>query len=316
MSRYVLILLGVAAVVILSAVSFSVALDPYRIVHPLLGEFGFEPNSRVPKLKFLLTHCARYDSYFVGDSRSASLSERDLPDMQGHRFYNFSTPADNISSIVRRLEFLLDRGCPISTVIVEESIDVLLDNDESRAYSLLLSENPRLSGESWLAFYSKYFLSVQSLSTYFGARRREPVMHDIYYPDGHADYLWEMRDGSSFLLPRCGAPKLTANQKQLLPAKLAGYRELARLARQHHFVAVVWIAPLNRWESSLLDDPDIADFRRQLGDMPDMSIVEADRESPALADFHYWHDCGHFRRAVFDQLLAPSVSKLLAKGSR
>jgi hypothetical protein len=312
MKRYVVIVLGVAAAIALCSVALSLALDPYRIVHPLLGEFVFEPNSRVSKLNFLAHACAHYDAYFVGDSRSATLSDRDLPRVSGRRFYNFSTPADNITSIDRRIRFLLERGCPISTLIAEESIDVLLDTDEASRYSLLLSEHPLVSGENRAAFYSRYFLSAQSLSTYFSARRRDPLTHDIYFPDGHADYLWAMQDGSPFRLPRCGAPKFSASERKLLPEKLSGYRELASLSKRYRFTAVVWIAPLNKWESGVLADPDIAEFITQLRAIPGLTIIEPDWDSPMLSDFREWHDCGHFRRTLFDQLLAPAISKVLA----
>jgi hypothetical protein len=312
MKRYLVIVLGVAAAILLCSVTLSLMLDPYRIVHPLVGEFVFEPNSRVSKVKFLTHACSRYDSYFVGDSRSATLSDRDLPGVSGRRFYNFSTPADNITSIDRRMRFLLDRGCPLSTLIVEESIDVLLDADQTNSYSLLLSEHPLISGENRAAFYSRYFLSAQSLSTYFSARRGAPITHDIYFPDGHADYLWSMRDGSSFRLPRCGVPKFTASERSLLPDKLSGYRELASLSERYHFMAVVWIAPLNKWESGVLEDPDIADFVEKLRAIRGLTVLEPDWDSPMLSDFREWHDCGHFRRSLFDRLLAPTISKLLA----
>jgi hypothetical protein len=260
-----------------------------------------------------LTHaCSDYNAYFVGDSRSATLRQQDLAPVSDLKFYNFSTPADNISSIVRRIRFLLDRGCPLSALVVEESIDVLLDASEVRSYSLLLSESPQLSGENRAAFYSRYFLSAQSLTTYFSARRRDPVTHDIYFPDGHADYLWSMRDGSSFLLQRCGRPSFTPGQLSLLAAKLSGYQQLAQLAEQYHFRTVVWIAPLNHWESAVLLDPQIAAFLHRLHAVPGLVVLEPDWNSQMLADFRSWHDCGHFRREVFDELLAPSVARLVA----
>lgn len=312
MRHYVIIVLSVAAAIVLCAGAVSLELDPYRIVHPLLGEFTFEPNSRVSKVSYLAHACSDYNGYFVGDSRSATLSQQDLAPVSDLKFYNLSTPADNISSIVRRMRFLLDRGCPVSALVVEESIDVLLDENEVGTYSLLLGENPQVSGENRAAFYSRYFLSAQSLTTYFSARRRDPVTHDIYFPDGHADYLWSMRDGSSFLLQRCGIPNFTAEQLSLLAGKLSGYRQLAQLAAQYHFKTVVWIAPLNHWEGDVLLEPKIAEFLHQLHEIPGLSVVEPDWDSPMLANFRSWHDCGHFRREVFDELLAPTVAHLLA----
>jgi hypothetical protein len=313
MKSYAWIVLSVAIALIACSVAVSVMLDPYRILHPLLGEFSFEPNSRVPKLTYLMSSCTRYNAYFFGDSRSATLSGRDLPGVPALRIYNFSTPADNILSIVPRLKFLIDAGCPVSTVVVDESLDVLLETAEINRYSLLLSEHPRISGEPWPSFYSRYFLSAQSLAAYFAARRISSVTRDIYYPDGHADYLWGLRDGSSFSLPRCGAPVLTNSQRVLMATRLSGYQALAQLSAQYHFKAVVWIAPLNHSEGPLVRDPDVANFLRQLHALPGLGVVEPDWQSPMLADFHEWHDCGHFRRSVFDRLISPAILDRLAQ---
>jgi hypothetical protein len=313
MKTYICILLTVAAMTLLCAIAASVIVDPYRIVHPLIGGFFLEPNSRVSKVTFLSHHCSQYDSYFVGDSRSVPLSERDLGGIQGRRFYNFATPADDIESIVSRLKFMIKKGCPISAIVVGESLDVFMDQIEKGTYSLLLSENPAVSGENRMAFYSKYFLSAQALITYYREMRQNSSPHDIYYLDGHADYLFAMEDGADFALPRCGARKLGVADEKVLTDKLLGYREIAEMADQYRFKVIVWIAPLNKWESSLFDDPVVEAFLQQLRAIPHLPVVEADRSSPLLSDFHYWHDCGHFRRTVFDQLVAPSVSGYLVR---
>jgi hypothetical protein len=311
MKTYVVVLLAVAMAGIVCVMAANIIIDPYNIVHPLLGEYYFEPNSRVPKVAWLSKNCTRYDSYFVGDSRSGTLSARDLGDAGSRRFYNLSTPADDIASIVRRLKFFIGKGCPISTVIAAESIDVLLDTDEKESYSLLLRESPDVSGENRAAFYARFFLSAQALTTYFRSVGWHRTPRDFYHPDGHVDYYWSMRDGSDFALARCRAAGGEVHADKQLSAKLAGYRDLAELAAKQQFEAIVWIAPLNEASSTLLDDPQIRDFIARLREIPNLRLIQADRDSPLLADFRAWHDCGHFRPVVFDQLVAPEISRLL-----
>jgi hypothetical protein len=314
MKTYISIFLAAALTTLLCFVTASVIIDPYSIVHPLLGEYDFEPNSRVAKVAFLSGNCSRFDSYFLGDSRSAILTGRDLGDIDGRRFYNLSSPSDDIDSIVRRLNWLIRSGCPISTVIVNESIDGLLNDRERRKYGLLLGEAPAVSGENRVSFYSRYFLSAQALTEYVFAGRRKPRRRAsfFYYPDGHTDYLWEMKDNSDFALARCGGGQtLQAGSRKELLSRLPGYRNIAALAALNHFKVIVWIAPLNTLGSTLLDDPDVENFVRQLRAVPSLPLVEADRNSALLSDFRAWHDCGHFRPAVFDELLAPAVSRLM-----
>jgi hypothetical protein len=312
MKTYLFILLTAAATTVLCSIAVSMIVDPYRIVHPLIGELAFKPNSRVPKVTFLSHSCSQFDAYFAGDSRSEILSESNLRDVRGRRFYNLATPADDIASIVRRVRFLIGRGCSISAVVIGESIDLLLDESSRSERGLLLSESPDLSGENRIAFYSKYFLSAQALIGYVRFVYQYPSRHEIYYPDGHADYLWEMRDGMPFELERCRGPtRLGGAERELLLAKLSGYREIASMSAQYHFKVIVWIVPLNKWESDLFDDPAARDYLQQLRAVQSLNIVEADRSSPLLSDFHSWHDCRHFHRMVFDQLVAPSVSVFL-----
>jgi hypothetical protein len=311
MKTYVVVLLAVAMAVILCVIAANIIIDPYNVVHPLLGEYYFEPNSRVSKAAWLTKNCSRYDSYFVGDSRSGTLSARDLGDAGNRRFYNLSTPADDIASIVRRLRFLIGKGCPMSTVIAAESIDVLLDAGEKESFSLLLRENPDVSGENHLAFYARFFLSAQPLTTYFRSIGLRRTPRDFYYPDGHVDYYWSMPDGSDFALARCRAPDGEVHAGKQLSAKLVSYRDLAELAAKQQFKAIVWIAPLNKASSAMLDDPAIKDFLAKMRDIPNLRLIEADRDSPLLGDFRAWHDCGHFQRIVFDQLVAPEMSQSL-----
>jgi hypothetical protein len=312
MRTYLFILLTAATTTVLCAIAVSIVVDPYSIVHPLIGEYSFKPNSRVPKITFLSHSCSRYDAYFLGDSRSQILSESDLGNVRGRRFYNLATTADDMAAIVSRLNFLIERGCPISAVVVGESVDIVLDETARRSGSLLLSENPAVSGENRMAFYSKYFLGTQALVTYIRFVYQHPSRHEIYYPDGHADYLWAMENGMPFALAPCRGPTtLGVAERDLLSAKLPGYRSIAGMADRYHFKVIVWIVPLNKWESDLFDDPAVKDYLQQLRAIPNLAIVEADRNSPLLSDFRYWHDCRHFRRTVFDQLVAPGASRFL-----
>jgi hypothetical protein len=128
-----------------------------------------------------------------------------------------------------------------------------------------------------------------------------------YYADGHADYMWSMK---SDFAEAC-APQTTPAKNTLL-AELSGYGEFAVLAARNHFKAIVWIAPGPTQRSSPRDTY-MEQYIAQLRAIPNLSIIEPDLESPLLADIHYWHDCVHFRRTVFQQLASPAASALLVE---
>lgn len=291
-------------------ISANMILDPYRIVHAAVGKRTFQPNSRVFKLEFLSRHCVDYDTYFVGDSRAHILTGEDLENAGGRRFYNLAAPRDEVTSIVRRLKFLIGAGCPISTVIAAESIDIVSDGKDT---SLLNTESPLISGESRLSFLGKFFFSSQPLVDYLGQVIFGSPFHFLYDPDGHVEYLWRMKSPMDLKAPACRPPPLSEVEKRLLFLKLPAYRELADLSVRNHFQAIVWITPYNSWKQQVFDDPDVRRFISQLRSIPHLSVVDVERNSPMLSDFSLWTDCGHFRRPVFDELVAPRILRLLSR---
>jgi hypothetical protein len=310
MKTYLSIFVIAAAFAAAGLIAANWILDPYRIVHAPAGTTTFQPNSRVYKFEFLSRHCPDYNTYVVGDSRSHILTADDFQNIGGQRFYNFAVPRDEITSIVRRLKLLIRAGCPISAVVAGESVDILLyDNSPG----LPDTESPSVSGESRFAFFGKFFFSVQPLIRYLDQMGSDAPFHFAYYPDGHVEYLWRMKGPADFGAASCRPPQLSATARPLLFAKLAAYRELAELAARNHFRAIVWITPFNKWKSRLFDDPDVQSFLAQLRAIPNLSVIEAERESPLLWDFNVWTDCMHFRQIVFDELVAPAINQLLAQ---
>jgi hypothetical protein len=305
-------MLAAVLVVIAACVIGNLWIDPYVVLHPLAGRYFVEPSTRISKLAFLAKNCGHFDSYFVGDSRSALLNGSEFAAaLSGRRFYNFSAPADGVDAIVRRIDFLVARGCPIKTVILNESLDVILGEKGRDAITATLGENPLLSGESRLPFYTRYFLSPQPLVQYATARYRWPEGREIFYPDGHVDYLFRMRDEHGFEAANCGMAKVAQEDRKLIFNKLAAYRALVDLAARRHFQLIVWIAPLNRERQWILQEPEVREFQKQLQNIPGLTAVYPSSNSSKLGDFHYWHDCGHFDREVFDELIAPGIAALL-----
>jgi hypothetical protein len=311
MKAYAYIVAGVAFIFILLVVAANAFVDPYSVMHSLAGPYYLQPNVRVPKVAFLSKNCSNFDTYLVGDSRSATLSASDLEGAGRPMLYNLATPADDIFSIVRRLSYLIENGCRISNVIINESVDVFfVDQDKKHAYSFQQSENPSISGENHLAFYSRYLLGAQALTTYLGARPWKSGPHYVYHPDGHADYLWGIKDDAAFKA-HCVAPIPDAAGYKPLLAKLPGYREMARLASLNRFKLIVWVTPLNEGKREVAENPDVDAYLKELRAIPGLLLVIPEHDSPLLSDFRNWHDCGHFKANVFDQLVAPAVVRLL-----
>jgi hypothetical protein len=307
--RSYLSIIAVAAALTTFVTSFaSWMLDPYGIRHPGAGIVTWQINDKASKIEFLAKHCREFDGYIVGNSRSQMLTGSELAANGVARFYNLATLGEDIVESLGRLEFLFKVGCPISHLVVGESIDILAHpHPDAPSYR----EHPWVTGENPFLFYSRYFLGPQPVITYIRSLIDPTAPSVFYHPDGHVDFLWDMTSDADFAVPNCRVPRLSPQDKDVLYSRLPKYRRLAALTEEHHVKLVVWLTPLSKARSSALDDPEVIRYLAELRQIAGITVLEADRNSPLLSDFHQWHDCSHFHRAVFDQLVAPGVTKLL-----
>ena len=307
MRSYLRIMAAAAALTVFVTSLVSWMVDPYFIRRQAAGLVTRPINDRASKIAFLARNCRQFDAYIVGNSRSQVLTGSELAGSGGNRYYNLATPGEDIGESLGRLEFLFNSGCPISSLLIGESVDVFghahPDVPWQRDHFLVTGENPML-------FYARFFLGPQHAISYFRSKIYPSAPPMLYYPDGHVDYLWDMPSHPNIYTPDC-RPQLSLHDQEDRYSRLAAYRKLAALAAAHHAKVVVWLTPLSKARSSVLDDPDVIRYIAELRQIPGLSVFEADRTSPLLSDFRQWHDCSHFHRAVFDQLVAPGVTQLL-----
>lgn len=308
MRSYLTILAAAAALTVFFSSFASWMLDPYGIRRPLLGDVTWPINDRAAKIAFLAKSCRKFDAYIAGNSRTQILTGSEFAGGAGARYYNLGTPAEDIWQSLARLEFLFKNGCPVSTLVVGEAVDILVPHNPD---SLWQREHPLITGENPLVFYGSYFLGPQGAFAYIRSRAIPTTRPMFYYPDGHVDFLWEMKGDADFALPICVPTALSAMEKEELFSRLSAYRRLAALANEHHVKVVVWLTPVSKARAIALEDPDVERYIAELRRIPGLAFFEADRGSPLLSDFQQWHDCSHFHRALFDQLVAPGVSRLL-----
>jgi hypothetical protein len=309
MRAYLIILAAAAWFTVIITSLASWMLDPYRIGHPLAGELLLQPNDRAPKTAFLAKNCRQFDSYIIGNSRTQILKGSEIAGSDtAARYYNLGAPAEEIGQSLERIEFLFKRGCPVSILLMAESIEILAHPNPA---SLQQMEHPFITGGNLLLFYGRYFLGPQGAVNYVRSRFIPTSRPMFYYLDGHMDFQWEMKSDAEYSIPICVTTRLSPDDKMMLFDRLPKYRKLASLAAEHHVKVVVWLTPLSKARSIALDDPDVDRYIAELRRIPGLSVFEADRNSPLLSDFQQWHDCSHFHREVFDQLVAPGVTKLL-----
>jgi hypothetical protein len=307
MKTYLLWLLGSACVLVLCCSAADLIIDPFSLLRPAVGTFSSQPNDRVAKAAYLASNCQKYSRYFLGDSRSEILTTDDL-DLAGGRFFNYSVPLDGVWGVQNRLSFLLKRHCPLTIAVLNESIDSL--HDETGA-TLLMQESPLVSGETRLSSMSTFFIGWDPLIYWMKTLEIPAIPHWTYYSDGHVDYLIDIPQGEAWSESRCGPRAAMFMDSSSMRKKLAIYTQLAQLAAENHFTLVIWVTPLNRWKEAMFQNPVAADFLVRLHAIPGLTVVEADRSAAVLEDNSAWYECLHFRRRIFDELLAPQIRRAL-----
>jgi hypothetical protein len=308
MRTYLSILVAAALFTVFITSFASWTLDPYGIRHAVEGRVTRPINDRVSKIGFLVKSCRDFNGYIVGNSRTQILSGSEFAAGGGTLFYNLGTPQDDIGESLERIELLFKIGCPISSLLVGESVDIFAHPSED---SLWESEHPLVSGENPFLFYSRYFLGPQRAIAYIRSKAKPTSRPMFYHSDGHIDFLWDMKSDADFAVGNCKRSRMSGEEIENLYARLSKYRRLAELAAEHRVKVVVWLTPLSKTKGVALDDPDVGRYIAELRQIPGLGVFEADRNSPLLSDFHQWHDCSHFHREVFDKLVAPGVAKLL-----
>src|ERR1700743_1283012 len=250
--RSYLTIMAAAAAITVGITSFaSWMLDPYGISHPLAGKVSMQPNDRASKTAFLAKDCRKFDSYILGNSRSQILEGSQFAE-RGTRYYNFSAPGEDIGQSLEQLEFLFRSGCPVSTLLIAESVDVFDVFGHPGRDALNQIRHPLITGDNLLLFYARYFLGPQGALAFLRSKRVPSLRPMFYYPDGHMDYLWEMQSDADYTRPVCRISGLSAQEKIELYGRLPVYRKLPRLPAQHHFKVVVWLTPLSKARSIVL----------------------------------------------------------------
>ncbi|MBO6133614.1 MAG: hypothetical protein J6P05_04695 [Lachnospiraceae bacterium] len=98
----------------------GVGLDPYNVFHwNCIVSNGVEPNKVYVKMKNVLTHPDKFDSFLFGSSRAGFF---DVTRMDDGRYYDMSYSEGTVNEHLQNLKDFIDRG------IVPKNVTVALDD--------------------------------------------------------------------------------------------------------------------------------------------------------------------------------------------
>jgi hypothetical protein len=287
-------------------VGFNWRIDSFRIFSPSTDKEYFESNTRFQKTNYITKNCQAYNSMIFGNSRAAVFPPEAI-NSEKNRFFNFAVSEDRVNGIFLKASYLVTLGCLKNIALITVSPDIIGTQDWDTQKNLLRSESPVLSKRSYFDFFSAYLLNFEITHTNINQVIADTnVPRFLYGKDGAVSYSWEMGKED---FEKCNTP---ANFSKVdytgsIQQDLEAHKKLAALFERAGVTPVLVLMPMpsNIFESYLANKQVIGYFE-SLEKIYNTKII-AHYDKQFTNDYTFWHDCGHFKKSVFEKYLAPQI---------
>jgi len=118
--------------VFLSLFVYNFILDPYGVLRGNMDKQMFEPNLRYLKMKYVLNHPHKYNSFLFGSSRVAKIDPRLITDH--NNWYNFYYAEGLPVEHLKNIKTLLDNDIEVNRVLIGlDNISYLIDPERNKS---------------------------------------------------------------------------------------------------------------------------------------------------------------------------------------
>jgi hypothetical protein len=305
--RNYLVHLGLATFVFLALpVAFNWLVDSYHIFRPSTDKEFFESNTRFQKTNYIIENCQAYNSMIFGNSRVA-IFPPEAVNSEENRFFNFAVSEDMVNGIFLKASYLVSLGCLKNIAIIPVYLDIIGTHDWDAQKNLLRSESPVLSKRSYFDFFSAYLLNFEITHTNINyVIADSSVPRFIYGKDGAVSYTWEM-DKENF--EKCNIPVNfdKVDYTGSIIQDLEIHKKLASLFKSAGVVPALILIPMpSNIFTSYLANKQIVGYLKSLEQIYNRKII-ASYDKQFTYDYQFWHDCGHFKKSVFEKFLGPEI---------
>ena len=212
-----------------------------------------------------------------------------------------------------KASYLVSLGCLKNIALIPVSLDTIGIEDWDAQKNLLRSESPLLSKRSYFDFFSAYLLNFEITHTninYVIADASVPRF--IYGKDGAVSYNWDMAKDE---FEKCNTPVnfSNINYAGAIRKDLEVHKKLASLLKSAGVLPVLILMPMpSNVFTSYLTNKQIVSYPESLEQIYNTKII-ANYDKQFTSDYRFWHDCGHFKKSVFEKFLAPEILASLDK---
>lgn len=294
---------------------FNFLMDPFGVFSARALEwpsYEMTMNPRTAKFTYIEKHHGEYDSYIVGCSSASSYPTQALNRYLDASFYNMFTYGADMLDVEQFCSWLLENA-EVRNLVVSVYIDNALRYD-TLSDPLSYAMPAELTGESPLAFYSKYLF----MDPRYSKNKLLAMMRDTYLVDGFdvfnaltGSYDKRVRDAEpigdmdSYLV---GYPYFAdyphedyTMSEEAIAGTLESLTRIRDLCREKGARLLVVCNPVYAGYWDYFDTDEIEDFYSRLAEVTpywDFSYSSVSFEP------RYFYDETHFRNCVGDMALA------------
>ncbi|MBF0368324.1 MAG: hypothetical protein HQL52_02605 [Magnetococcales bacterium] len=308
--KYVVVWSALIALLFAAVLTTNWLMDPYRLHQGEVHRFAtaVEPNTRFLKLNYLKEHCGEFDAILFGTSRDALYDSRYFDRLFNTRAYNFSVNGESLTGMLKKLEWLLSRGCRPERILIPLSFDHITLTDYAHDHNdLIRLEPPEINPAiGWSDLFVKYYFNADvflfnlnliaaDLTGTFPETR-----FDYDLTRGNVSYHWD----HTFSIDPC--PPAT---KKLKNSEIRRYhnklREIIRTAHNHDITPTVVLSPAPIGLLMRHDPQAMREYLYQLAEfVPFIQRLPLEDERQAHSD--HFHDFLHPKAPLLHDALIPS----------
>lgn len=287
-------------------------IDPYGILRTDFSKQIQEPNQNFVKMKFILAHPERYDSFLFGSSRVIFI---DNTKIRNGRYYNYwyseGVPQEHRDNI----RLLVQKGVRIRNILIGlDEFSYRLD-PETHLTNLLRQPHPLITGKNLPLFYLEYFARVSGLGSNVqdfvqnrilnkGAAAQGKVIYDIERTGRMFIPSWDEsieRDPDKHNRDEVFTRPTHYEGNNLGPT-LEAIREIARTAKEQGIALTVFINPVHRTTYLDTDQDQFFAFKKELATITD--YYDFSGLNSITTNNYYYYETSHYREMVGDMMLA------------
>jgi hypothetical protein len=303
-------------------VAINAVVDAYGI---LRTDFSLQPHGQVPnmnyiKMKYLLEHKERFDSFIFGSSRVWSIDPLKIP---GGKYYNMTYTLGLPQEHLANIRYLLKNGVTVKNVLIGiDEFSYQIDPGPRRS-NLMTQPLPAISGKKLEDFYGEYFFKLQELLPQLKAY----IRHNYTHKNDHLEqHMWYDMFGTGRVFCRDCDEEIEKNRAaharnfskpawlfdgEYVQGAIAALSDTVALCRAHNIHLVLFISPSEQVAYLTTNLERFARFKKELAGVT--AYYDFSGLNSVTTDPYYFYEPLHYRPILGDMMLnvmygAPDVT--------